>query len=54
MTPHELKQLRALLGWTQDRLAKELGVSRNTVARWELGLYKVPKPVAKLIRILTE
>jgi transcriptional regulator with XRE-family HTH domain len=54
MSSTELKQLRALLGWTQSRLAHELGVSRNTVARWELGLYKVPKPVAKLLRMMTE
>jgi DNA-binding transcriptional regulator YiaG len=54
MTPTELKQLRALLGWSQARLAHELGVSRNTVARWELGMYKVPGPVARLIRMLTE
>lgn len=54
MTPTELKQLRALLGWTQARLAQELGVHRNTVARWEMGLWPIPLGYAKLIRLWTE
>jgi DNA-binding XRE family transcriptional regulator len=54
MTAIELKQLRMLLGWSQDRLAQELGVHRNTVARWEMGMYPVPVMVAKLVRLWTE
>jgi transcriptional regulator with XRE-family HTH domain len=30
-----LRRIRLRLGWTQRRLAEELGVSDNTVARWE-------------------
>lgn len=31
-------QLRNLKGWTQDRLADEVGVSRQQVQNWEYGL----------------
>jgi transcriptional regulator with XRE-family HTH domain len=36
-TPAELKQARKTLGLTQAALAERLGVSANTVARWERG-----------------
>lgn len=37
---------------TQDDLARELGVHRVTVARWETGEHGVPVPVAKLLERL--
>ena len=37
MTPDELKEYRSRLGLTQAELAVRLGVSANTVARWEWG-----------------
>lgn len=56
MTPHELKQLRLLLGWSQARLAQELGFSRYTISKWERGVqgYPIPQVVAKYLRLLTE
>lgn len=36
-------QLRSDFGLTQRELAQLLGVSRNTVARWEVGLSRAPK-----------
>ena len=33
----KLKQLRTGKGWTQEKLAKELYVSRSAVAKWEQG-----------------
>jgi transcriptional regulator with XRE-family HTH domain len=30
-----IRQVRAERGWTQDRLAEEVGVSRSAVAQWE-------------------
>ena len=41
--------MRERLGWTQEDLARELGVHRVTVARWETGEHSVPAPVAKLL-----
>ena len=43
MTPLELKDARISLGFTQEKLAIELGVRRFTVFRWESGVHKVPR-----------
>lgn len=37
ITPDEIRELRLALGDTQTTLAATLGVSANTVARWEAG-----------------
>lgn len=52
MTPAELKRLRARLGLTQAQLAERLGVDRNTVTRWEMGLRKISEPVSRLLATL--
>ena len=52
MDPHTLKTIRAALGWSQQRLADELGVRRNTVARWEMGINPIPLMAIKLITVL--
>ncbi len=46
MNGDELKERRAVLGFTQARLAEVLAVKPNTVARWERGLLAVPQTVA--------
>jgi transcriptional regulator with XRE-family HTH domain len=33
----DVKSLRESLGWTQERLAEELGLDRSTVSRLEAG-----------------
>lgn len=43
---------RARLGWSQQRLAEELGVSRQTVISIEKGRYDPSLPVAfRLARV---
>ena len=42
MTGKELKEKRNKLNLTQEQLAKELGVTSNTVARWERDEMKIP------------
>ncbi|MBE7415172.1 MAG: PilZ domain-containing protein [Deltaproteobacteria bacterium] len=45
MGPDDIKRLRYLFGWSQERLARELGVSFSTVNRWEKGRSR-PSPLA--------
>lgn len=53
MTVDDLKKLRASLGLTQCQLASKLGVSCNTVTRWEMGVRKkIPVPIEKLLRVM--
>jgi DNA-binding transcriptional regulator YiaG len=43
MRGQELRAVRSSLGVTQAELARRMGVTWNTVARWETGQRKVPK-----------
>ena len=36
-TQSRIRLIRRSLGWTQEKLAKRLQVSRETVGRWESG-----------------
>ena len=44
MTPTELRERRIQLRMTQLELAAALGVTRNTVARWERGELVMARP----------
>jgi DNA-binding XRE family transcriptional regulator len=46
MEKDELKAARKGLGLTQTQLAKALGVSRGTIASWEVGRYTIPPYLA--------
>ena len=54
MTQAAFKRLRLSLGLTQAQLAAELGVSENSVSRWELGTRKINEPVARLLTMLCQ
>ncbi|MFC2059580.1 multiprotein-bridging factor 1 family protein [Chloroflexota bacterium] len=41
----KIRQCRDLKGWTQEQLARNVGVSLNTVQRWESGRTQ-PSPLA--------
>ena len=43
---NKLSNLRKLKSWSQEQLARELGVSLNTVQRWESGRNK-PSALAR-------
>ncbi len=47
MTIRKFKELRQDIGYSQAKLAKELGVTIRTVSRWEHGDFPIPK-VAEL------
>jgi transcriptional regulator with XRE-family HTH domain len=46
--------MRLALGLTQAELAAELGVARNTVARWEMGSRPISEPAARLLERLSK
>ncbi len=49
----DVRLMRRKLGWSQERLARELGVSFSTISRWERG-HGQPSPMAeRLLRELT-
>lgn len=52
MTAEDLKALRDQLDLTQEELAQKLGVARNTITRWEMGIRHIPEPVARLVHLL--
>jgi len=52
MNGTELRRIRKRLDWTQAQLAVEVGVTTNTVARWERDEMGIREPAAKLIRTI--
>lgn len=52
MTGTQIKDLRKTLGYTQAKLADEVGVTANTVARYERGELRPSPPVMKLLKLL--
>jgi len=48
----EMRRLRRKMGLTQKQLGDKLGVTENTVARWEREEVKISEIAAKLMRIV--
>ena len=40
MTGDDVKRIRDQLGWSQTRMAAELGTDAGTISRWERGVRK--------------
>lgn len=47
-----LRKRRKALGMTQAGLAKSVGLSPNTVARYERDEVGIPEPVARLVMFI--
>lgn len=48
-----IQRARDGLGWTQDELGQNIGVSQQTIAKWEAGKsYPRPKTLEKLVQAL--
>ena len=54
MTGKELREIRRKLGLSQAKLAAQLGITSNSLARQERGVLGISEPVAKLARLLLE
>jgi putative transcriptional regulator len=52
MTGAEIRELRKTLGYTQARLAEEIGVTPNTIARYEREELRPSPPVLKLLKLI--
>jgi len=52
MKGQELRRLRLGMKLTQKQLAEKLGVTENTVARWERGEMKVNEVAARFARTI--
>ena len=52
LTPQQIKDARKILDVTQKELAETIGVSLNTVGRWECGLTHCKGAAVILIRKL--
>jgi len=54
VTGDEVRRLRRRLGLTQVQLAELVGVSGNSVARWERDELGVRESAARLMRLLVQ
>jgi DNA-binding XRE family transcriptional regulator len=52
MTPQKLKKLRAELQWSQKDLGAALGLCRNTITKYEIGLLTIPRTVQLAVESL--
>ncbi|MFQ1655851.1 helix-turn-helix transcriptional regulator [Aeromonas veronii] len=53
LTAEELRDIRARLDWSQQRMADELDVARNTINRMEKGHMAIEKRTALAVRFLS-
>jgi len=54
VTGQELHSIRQKLSLTQAALAEAIGVTPNTIARWERGEMAISGPAAKLLEKLAK
>lgn len=54
MTGKEIKALREKLGLTGDELAERLGVTGNTVRRWECGIRQAKGPAVTILEAMAK
>jgi transcriptional regulator with XRE-family HTH domain len=51
MAPEELRRRRFQLGWSQTRLAAEMGITQRVVFLWESGFQPIPFWVPTLLTV---
>ncbi len=52
LIPEEIRFLRTHLGYSGAKFAKAMGVTAETVSRWEKGTVNMKEGVEKLLRVL--
>lgn len=48
----DIRKFRKDIGWSQEKLADELGVDRSSVSRWENNKSSLRRPVIKVLEQL--
>jgi len=55
MEGDELRRIRTRrLKWTQVKLAKEVGVTVTTLARWERNEVSISEPISRFIKMIAK
>jgi transcriptional regulator with XRE-family HTH domain len=54
MSGNEFRKLRALAGYSQAKLCKELDVTIRTMTRWETGETQIPKMAELALKYVIE
>ena len=52
MDGQEVREIREKLGFTQAQLSREVGVHKNTVARWERNELSIRETTARLLQFV--
>jgi transcriptional regulator with XRE-family HTH domain len=52
MKGEHVRRIRTQLGFTQKELAKQVGVHKNTVARWERNELSIRESTARLLQFV--
>lgn len=50
----KLRALRAALGWSQDKIARRLGITTRAYSRWETAAVRCQLAALELLEILVE
>ena len=54
MDGNQLYKIRMRLKWTQAELAKEIGVTVTTLARWEREEVSISEPISRFIKLIAK
>ena len=54
MDGKQLRKIRGKLHWTQVKLAKEVGVTVTTLARWERDEVSISEPISRFIKMIAK
>ena len=54
MEGKQLRKIRNKLHWTQVKLAKEIGVTVTTLARWERNEVSISEPISRFIKLIAK
>lgn len=54
MTKQEFRKLRKSIGFSQAKLAREMGLFIRTISRYETGELKIPKVTELALRYLVD